>query len=239
LRLQRRGEPDFGDETRNGKQPVLDGQSGRDANLGERTVDQALHAHQAPVQYAGRRAVYPDVAGLDRRNRQRRRMDEITQLVRKDAQALVPCTGVAVGNDRIALIAKLGDGVGDRVVETAIERPKLLDRDRGIDLDCQIRYRLAKIAVVVNDLLDGKNPCCNSSRPCRPAVSPISDKTGRSAPTVRKPCGLASAPVKNQVSILAVLMRFLALTQSPSPNRPRSRCSASASRASDSRGSAG
>jgi hypothetical protein len=84
-------------------------------------------------------------------------MDEITQLVRKDAQALVPCTGVAVGNDRIALIAKLGDGVGDRVVETAVERPKFLDCDRRIDLDRQIRYRLAKIAIVVNDLLDGKS----------------------------------------------------------------------------------
>jgi hypothetical protein len=50
----------------------------------------------------------------------------------------------------------------------------------------------------VNDLLDGKNPCCNSSRPCRPAVSPISDKTGRSAPdgpeTLRLSIGSSQKP---------------------------------------------
>jgi len=45
------------------------------------------------------------------------------------------------------------DGIGDAIVETAVESSKLIDLDRHTPFECQIRYGLAQIAIVVNDLV--------------------------------------------------------------------------------------
>ena len=64
--------------------------------------------------------------------------------------------GLGIGHQQVALVTELGDSIGDRVVEASIERTELVDLDNRIKLEGQVRYGLAKIAVVVNDLLDGK-----------------------------------------------------------------------------------
>jgi len=46
----------------------------------------------------------------------------------------------------------LGDCFSDRRVETAIERVKLLNGDRGVALDGDFGYRLSDVAVIVHDL---------------------------------------------------------------------------------------
>src|SRR5579864_6206843 len=85
VRFQRCGKPDFGNEARKGKQPVLDRQSGCNSNLSERAIDQILQTYEASIQYARRSSGYSDIARLDRGNRERRRMDEVAQLVRKES----------------------------------------------------------------------------------------------------------------------------------------------------------
>jgi hypothetical protein len=59
------------------------------------------------------------------------------------------------GNGRVALDHELRDCVGDRVVETAVQRAELFDRERRVELDRQVGDGLAEIAVVVDDLVDG------------------------------------------------------------------------------------
>ena len=46
------------------------------------------------------------------------------------------------------------DGVGDRVVEAAVQRPELRRGERGIALERQVGDGLAQVAVVVDDLVD-------------------------------------------------------------------------------------
>lgn len=51
--------------------------------------------------------------------------------------------------------AELGHGIGDCIVETTIERAELVDGEGGVALDGEVRDGLTKVAVVMNNLVDG------------------------------------------------------------------------------------
>ncbi len=55
---------------------------------------------------------------------------------------------------RMALKSVFRDGIGNAIVEAAVESSKLIVVDRHATLKCQIRYGLAQIAIVVNDLVN-------------------------------------------------------------------------------------
>ncbi|HAT33543.1 MAG TPA: hypothetical protein DCW29_22680 [Janthinobacterium sp.] len=55
----------------------------------------------------------------------------------------------------ISLITKLRYRLGNRVVQTAIQRPEFIHLKWRIPLECQIGDRLANIAIVVYDFIDG------------------------------------------------------------------------------------
>ncbi len=57
----------------------------------------------------------------------------------------------------IFLLRVFRNGIGDAVVETAIEGPKLIYPYQGAAFESQIRYRLTQIAVVVDNLVNGKS----------------------------------------------------------------------------------
>ena len=78
----------------------------------------------------------------------------IAQLVREESEPFIQRLDAHVLEQRTALERIFRDGIGDTVIETAVERSKLVDLDRRATFKCQIRYRLAKIAVVVNDLIN-------------------------------------------------------------------------------------
>ena len=59
-----------------------------------------------------------------------------------------------VGHSEIALIAEFRDRFSDRVVQAAIERAKFVDFERGIALVREVRNRLAKVAVVMDKLVN-------------------------------------------------------------------------------------
>ena len=46
------------------------------------------------------------------------------------------------------------NGIGDAIVETAVQSSELVDLDRHTPFKGQIRYRLAQIAIVVNHLVN-------------------------------------------------------------------------------------
>ncbi len=52
------------------------------------------------------------------------------------------------------LVRKFRDGIGDCVVEAAVQSSKFVYLDRRTVLECQFRYCLAEIAIVVNDLVN-------------------------------------------------------------------------------------
>ena len=66
--------------------------------------------------------------------------------------------GAARGHESDAREVRWTDtksNIGDGVVEAAVERAELVDRERLVALEGQIRDRLAQVALVGHDLLDG------------------------------------------------------------------------------------
>jgi hypothetical protein len=78
----------------------------------------------------------------------------ISQFVREKSEPLIQGLDAIVVHQRTALKRILRDGIGDRIVKTAVESSKLVCLDRRATFKCQIRYRLAEIAVVVNNLIN-------------------------------------------------------------------------------------
>ena len=62
--------------------------------------------------------------------------------------------GLPVCHSKIALVAEFGDGIGNGIVQTAVERPKLVYEKRRIALIGEISYGLAQVAIVVDDLVN-------------------------------------------------------------------------------------
>ena len=98
----------------------------------------------------------PHLTGLDGGNDDRGGLNVIAKLVREHAQLLVEGLTLPVRDGEIALASEFGDGIGDRVVEAAIERLEFFHCDRHASLRGELRYGLAQIAIVVHDLVDGE-----------------------------------------------------------------------------------
>ena len=77
--------------------------------------------------------------------------------MRKRAETFVQRLNAPVRKRKIALVGKFGDGIGDGIVETAVERSKFFDVDRRTVIDRQFRNRLAEIAIVMDNLVDGES----------------------------------------------------------------------------------
>ena len=85
-------------------------------------------------------------------------MHEIAQLMRHGSQAFIQRPDPFSLRFRFSLVRVFRNSIGDAIVETAIERPKLIYLDRRTALESQIRYRLAQITVVVNNLVNSQSP---------------------------------------------------------------------------------
>ena len=72
-------------------------------------------------------------------------------------EALVHLDPLLASKSQVSLVAKFGYGVGNSVVKAAIEGSKLVHEERSIPFESEIGNRLAKVAVVVNNLIDGKS----------------------------------------------------------------------------------
>ena len=74
--------------------------------------------------------------------------------MREKSQPFIQGLDALALHQRIALKSEFRDGIGDAIVETAVESSKFVDLDRRAAFKCQIRYRLAEIAIVVNNLVN-------------------------------------------------------------------------------------
>jgi hypothetical protein len=81
-------------------------------------------------------------------------VNQISQLVREESQSFIQGLDAIVFQQRTALKSIFRDGIGDSIVETAVESSELVYLDRRAALEREIRYRLAQIAVVVNNLVN-------------------------------------------------------------------------------------
>jgi len=72
----------------------------------------------------------------------------------ENAEPLVLAGQLLARNAHVTLGAELGYCVGDGVVETTIERSKLVDREGGVTLNGKACDGLTEIAVVMDDLVD-------------------------------------------------------------------------------------
>jgi hypothetical protein len=82
-------------------------------------------------------------------------VQEVPQLVREKSKLLVQRFDIPVLQQRIALEDILLQGIGNAVVETAVERPEFIDPDEYFTFGSQFRDGLAQIAVVMDHLVDG------------------------------------------------------------------------------------
>jgi len=73
--------------------------------------------------------------------------------VRENSQAHIQLLGPLVRDGDVTLVAKFRDGIRDCVIQAAIESSKLVYINGRLDFKREIGYRLAKITVVVNNLL--------------------------------------------------------------------------------------
>ena len=83
-------------------------------------------------------------------------MQQVTQLMTKGAHVIIqklrlPGRGIISESMRIA-----GNGIGNHIVETTIERPEFFGRNGRLELVGEVRDSLAYVAIIVHHLVDGK-----------------------------------------------------------------------------------
>ncbi|HEY3584394.1 MAG TPA: hypothetical protein VGL90_08445 [Casimicrobiaceae bacterium] len=111
---------------------------------------------QAALEQCAGRPAQSHIAELDGRQREHRGAEEVAQLVCEKPKAFIELVHLLVRNDQVPLITEFRDRHGDGVVEAAVQRAELVDADGGVGFDCEISDGLAKITIVMNDLLDGE-----------------------------------------------------------------------------------
>ncbi|MEA3179474.1 MAG: hypothetical protein QOI59_2997 [Gammaproteobacteria bacterium] len=153
LCLEHRGDTDIGDEVGERNQQVARRHSRGDPHVGEGAIDEIPQSYQRLIEDSSRSARQPYVAGLDGHKGQSGCVNEISQLVGQKSQSFIQGFDAIILHQGVALKRILGDGIGDSVVQTAVESSKFVNFYQRGTLKCEIGYRLAQIAVVVNNLV--------------------------------------------------------------------------------------
>ena len=84
-------------------------------------------------------------------------MEKVAHFERKQPQPLIHRLAFLVNDDHIMTVRVRGYSVGNRVIEATVQSAEFLHVDRRLLFGCEFRDRLAEIAVVVDDLADGKS----------------------------------------------------------------------------------
>ena len=74
--------------------------------------------------------------------------------MREESEPFVQRLDANVLEQRSALERIFRDGIRNAIVQAAVESSKLVCRDLRVTFKCQISYRLAKIPIVVNNLVN-------------------------------------------------------------------------------------
>lgn len=119
LRLQRRPNLDLLDQLgHRNKLQVLDPHV--EANIGERAIDEVAQPEQVADEGPARAPAHRDPPGLDEFEGEHRRVEQVAQLVREDAEALI----LRVRDRALARAGELRHRLRDRVVEAKVRMRK-------------------------------------------------------------------------------------------------------------------
>lgn len=116
-------------------------------------IDEQAQGREAAFQHRAGRASHAQTAEFQRAHRHAGGRERVAELVYKKAGALPGFVRVALQYPGITLRCELQHGVRDGVVEAPVQRAELIDRKGGVALERQVRDGLAKVAIVVNDLV--------------------------------------------------------------------------------------
>src|SRR5688572_15022283 len=145
LSLERRGDFHGRDEVGKVDPPKSGAASGRQSHLAQGAIHEGAQSYQGAVQHGGSRPAQSYLAGFHGGHRERGGMDEITQVVREKTELFAQVVSVLALDHCIVLAGKFSDGIGDGIVQAAVESAKLVDLYRRAFLERQVRYRLAQI----------------------------------------------------------------------------------------------
>jgi len=74
--------------------------------------------------------------------------------MRGHPQLFTQLESLFVRYDKVALIAKFGDSIGNCVVQATVKRSKLVCLKWRVALEREIRNRLAQVAIIMDDLVN-------------------------------------------------------------------------------------
>src|SRR5471032_511070 len=133
----------------------MNGFPGRRLNLCQGMIDQVAQRRQTALQYGARCSRKPQISGFGSGKRKRCGSERVTQFMRKKSGLLIRLDSAFLIGSTVALVAKLCNRIGDRVIQATIERSELIYLKGRIALKREVRDGLAQIAVVVYDLING------------------------------------------------------------------------------------
>lgn len=126
---------------------------GRHAHFGQRAIHQIVKPHHASIQDGTRRPGQSDIARFDGVKRERGRCQKIAQLMCERSQLLIKQVRLIIGHKDIVLGTERGHGLGDAVVQTAVESSEFVCFDGHLLLKGQVGDGLTEITVVADNLL--------------------------------------------------------------------------------------
>src|SRR5471030_1177134 len=112
-------------------------------------IDEVAQRCQAALQYRARCSRKTQISGFRSSKRKRCGSERVSQFVRKKFGLLVRLDSAFLICSRVALVAKLCNRIGDRVIQAAIEGSKLVYLKGRITLIREVRDGLAQVTVVV------------------------------------------------------------------------------------------
>src|SRR5205823_13025297 len=127
-----------------------------EANLGERASDERACRCQATLKHSAGTAGGCDIPGLENIVGRERCVYQVPHFMGEEPETLVPACGLSIDAGLISFAPVFGDSTGDGVVETSVQRAKVLRADRGVQFHCQFGDGLAHVTIVVDDLRDGE-----------------------------------------------------------------------------------
>jgi hypothetical protein len=81
---------------------------------------------------------------------------QVPQLVREEPETLARDGRLSIERDLIASTPILGDRAGDGVVQASVQHAKVFRADRRVHVQGEFGDRLTDVAVVMDDLRNGK-----------------------------------------------------------------------------------
>ena len=124
----------------------------RETKLVDRSPNQRAQRHQAAVKHRAGAPGDADISRLEHLERDDRGVGEISQLMGQEPEALCPAGGFSIEGPLHTDASVLGDGRGDGLVKTSIQRSEVPGADGRVSFHGQLGHGLTDIAVVVHDL---------------------------------------------------------------------------------------